>query len=85
MRYRPSPKCLIAQYVKPVETKGFLIIPEVDRDTRMFRVIRTPSEDCPYKKDELIMVGKYHIELIDSDEALYSINIEQVICVVEEE
>ena len=39
MKYRPSPKYLIAKYEKPPEKKGFLILPETEQDTRVARVV----------------------------------------------
>lgn len=87
MKYIPKPNCAIIQLIDEPEkttTASGLILPN-QKPTKFYAKVIKVGYDMEFLgADDVILYDKYHAKCIDEDEKIYSITLDGVICVVEE-
>jgi co-chaperonin GroES (HSP10) len=88
MKYMPKPNCAIIQLIDEPEkttTPSGLILPN-QKPTKFYaKVVRVGYDMEFVAMDDVILYDKYHAKCIDENEKIYSISLDGIICIVEED
>lgn len=86
MKYRPTPKKLIIQNVKPSDKIGLLIVP-VQKDTHKTGIVKAIGQDFPYPLNigDYVMFTKFGGLALDEEKGLHILHADEVICIINPE